>query len=137
MIWFLNPQVILPFGTTEVIHQLSGGEENAVYFHLIGPSILVLNHLTDANSFSYWSEYENPPPIISAQNERTFFIYKYIEHETNILLFMNYDLWSFKDLITSVDCRGITTLHWSTISLVKLFISNKWYIIHFSFKKSK
>lgn len=74
MIWFLNPQVILPFGTTEVNHQLSGGEENEVYLHLIGPSILVLNHLTDANSFSYWSEYENPPPVISVQNEWTFFI---------------------------------------------------------------
>jgi hypothetical protein len=26
---------------------------------------LILYHLTDANSFSYWSEYVNPPPMIS------------------------------------------------------------------------
>jgi hypothetical protein len=57
---------MLPWtGTTESIHQLSGGEANDVYFHLIGPSALILYHLTDANSFSYWSEYVNPPPMIS------------------------------------------------------------------------
>lgn len=67
-IWFLNPQVMFPHGITERIHQLSGGDANDVYFHLIGLFIFILNHLTDDNSFLCWSKYENPPPMSSVEN---------------------------------------------------------------------
>lgn len=72
VIWFLKPHVtLLPRGTTDVIHQLSGGDANELYFHLIGPPcVRVRYHLVDASSFSYRSEYVNPPPtIISAKTD--------------------------------------------------------------------